>query len=180
MSTDLALDLVPGVFASREQAEGAIAQLRALGIEDADIGIAVPNPGEYRIVEDEELPTGTGRRITEGAIIGAPVGSLAGLGIMEALVPGAGSFGLGGVLVGLVGGGLWGTFFGAYSGLIAKLRGRDGHEHTCTIPLGGSDVLVAVRASTQTEHVRQVMQAYGARCFLDEVELSDGAAATSP
>jgi hypothetical protein len=173
MATEMAFDIVPGVFATQGQAEAAIAALRRLGLTDADLGVAVPNLGQHHLIEGEETPAGTGRSVIEGAIIGAPLGTIAGLGIIEVLVPVAGSFGLGGVLVGLGGGALWGTFFGAFGGLLAQVRRRDGSEHTCTIALGGTDMLVVARAGDLAERVRQSMQAHGARCFFDEVEASD-------
>jgi hypothetical protein len=151
-------------------------ELRRLGLRETELDIGVPKPNTYHIIEDEELPAGTGRRIVRGLMLGAPLGSLAGLGVVEAiawLVPGAAFLRLSGVVVGLVGGAQWGMAVGAFSALLAKTRQQEGCEHRVTIERGGTDVVVLARGGAQADRVRGLMRMYGARFFLDEVELAD-------
>jgi hypothetical protein len=159
--------VVPAVFANREAAEAAIAELRRLGFAEEDIGLAVPEPGRYALegAEQQELWRGT----VAGMAVGAPLGALAGILLQQLIVPGGASLGIGGLLLlGLRDGILWGSFLGAASGLLAKVRWNDAEDRHCDIPLGGSDILVVVRAGDRAEEVRRVLEAHGARCFLDQ------------
>ncbi len=49
MTDPTSQQVVPAVFANREAAEAAIAELRRLGFTDEDIGLAVPEPGRYAL-----------------------------------------------------------------------------------------------------------------------------------
>lgn len=162
--------VVPGVFKSREEAEAAVRALRELGLTDDMIGIAVPDPGRYMVHEDREREEA--EAITKGIAAGAPLGTLAGLAISALLLP-TGAIGLGGLLVGGVGGALWGTFFGAFNGFTAKVRLDDYEDRWCEIPLQGGDILVVARAGDLAPKVREVMERHGARCFLDEARRED-------
>ena len=175
MAQALPLDVVAAVLPSHAAADAAVADLRVLGLSDAQIGVATPLPGHYRALEEEDLPPGTAGTMAKAAAVGAPLGSVAGLAIMEALVLGAGEVGLGGALVGLVGGGVWGAFFGGFGGLIAKLRTQEGTEHVCEIRLGGNDVLVVAHAGAQSAVAHEMLHRHGARCFLDDVERDEDA-----
>lgn len=159
---------VPGVFSSREGAEAAISELRAAGFRDADIGIAVPEPGRYIVEESRETEELKG--VSEGIAVGAPAGAIAGMALMTLAVPGAGAaIGVAGALfVGGVGGGLWGTFMGAIGGFTAKVKLDDYPDHECEIPLAGADVLVVVNAGDRASEARDLMQKHGAKCFLDQ------------
>jgi hypothetical protein len=164
MST-MTTQLVPR--GSREQAEAAIADLRRLGLRDDDIGLALPEPGRYLVPDTDTADTVT--RMETGAAIGTPLGTIAGIGIMAALSAAAGPIGLGGLLlVGAVGGSLWGAFFGTFGGVLAKVRWNIAEDRWCEIPLGGADILVVARAGGEDEAVRRSMQHHGARCFLDQ------------
>lgn len=160
-------EVVPGVFSSREQAEAAIAELRQLGLRDEDLGLAVPDPGRYQLLTDTVKEAFKG--MTTGIAIGAPLGSLAGLGLMSIVLPGVGLVGLGGLLVGVHGGAVWGAVLGGMGGLLAKVRWDADEDRWCEIPLGGGDILVVARAGTHASEARKIMERHGARCFLDQV-----------
>jgi hypothetical protein len=157
---------VPGVFPNREQAEAAIAELRSLRLEDEDIGIVVPDPGRYQMLDEAEHDALKG--VKQGIAFGVPLGTLAGIGLTALALPGLGPIGLGGLLIGVPGGVLWGTMLGGLGGLIARVRWNDDEDRWCEIPLGGAEVLVVAR--TDDHHFDQVlktMSARGARCLLD-------------
>jgi len=164
-------DVVPAVFADREQAEAAIAELTEAGLGD-DIGVAVPDPGRYLVVDDREKAELAG--ITRGIAAGAPLGTLAGIAISAVTVAGGGVLGVGGLLLGAVGGAAWGTFFGAFAGFTAKVRLDDYEDRWCEIPLGHEDLLVAARVGKdRARRAREIMEKHGARCFMDAVREED-------
>ena len=159
--------VVPAVFGNREAAEAAIAELRRLGFANDDIGLAVPEPGRYALADTEAQEVWKGT--VAGMAVGAPLGALAGILLQQLVVPGGASLGIGGLLLlGLRDGVLWGSFLGAASGLLAKIRWNDAEDRHCEIPLGGSDLLVVVQAGERAAEVRRVLEAHGARCFLDQ------------
>jgi hypothetical protein len=164
--------LVPGVFGDRSSAEAAIEELRNLGLTDDDLGVAVPEPGRYVIEQHAEEEAVKG--LAEGAAFGAPIGAIAGLGLMAVALGAAGlTVGLGGLLVGVGGGAGWGSILGGAAGFSARVRLDDLEDRYCEIPLGGEDVLVVARAGDRIAKVREIMQAHGAKCFLDEAHTSD-------
>jgi hypothetical protein len=170
--TESAQHVVPGVFPTREQAEAAVAELRHLGLTDADLGVAVADSGRYRLMGDD-----AGRALSAvktGVAVGIPVGSLAGLALVGLGFPGLGVLGLGGLLIGLEGGAIWGAILGGYGGLAVKLRTDSEQDKWCEVPLGGGDILIAARIDKQTglgtDEVRELMEQHGARCFLDQAQ----------
>src|SRR5215471_19173710 len=89
--------LVPALFSDREHAESGIAELRNFGLQDRDIGVAVPVPGRYQRREPSELEV-VGA-VTSGAATGAPLGIIAGLHIAGFLASETLVIGVGGLLV---------------------------------------------------------------------------------
>ena len=108
------MEVVTGVFKSRDNAEKAVSQLRALGIPDQRIGILSPGSTSPDGVErgvpvtDTEDP-GMGRAMgaAVGGAMGAAGGATLGLAVASLAVPGIGpvvAFGMvGAALLGLVG-----------------------------------------------------------------------------
>ena len=164
--------LVMGVFNDAEHAEAAIAALRQIGLTDNDLGVAVPEPGRYLLPSDTTARAASGA--AAGAALGAPIGAFAGLALMAAAVPGLGVLGLGGLAVGLYGGAVWGTVLGGITGLAVKLRTDVDEDRWCEIPMGGTDILVVARADGRVNQVRQIMEQYGARCFLEQARRVNG------
>ena len=163
------LEVVPGVFHTREQAEAAITQLRGeLGLTEGDLGLVVPNPGVYEVAPEEGVEVAEG--FGEGLAIGVPVGALAGMALMAIAAPGAGVIGLGGLLlIGGLGGGLWGAFLGGEAGIVARVRRSTRDMDECEIPVGSTEVLVMARPEKHLlQRTRDIMEEHGAVCFLRE------------
>ena len=111
---DEKMEVVTGVFKSRDNAEKAVSQLRALGIPDQRIGIISPGRASADTVEkgvpvtDTEDP-GMGRAMgaAVGGAMGAAGGATLGLAVATLAIPGIGpviAFGMvGAALMGLVG-----------------------------------------------------------------------------
>lgn len=108
------MEVVTGVFKSRDNAEKAVNQLRSLGIPDQRIGIIAPGTASADTVEkgvpvtDTEDP-GMGRAMgaAVGGAMGAAGGATLGLAVASLAIPGVGpviAFGLvGAALLGMVG-----------------------------------------------------------------------------
>lgn len=108
------MEVVTGVFESRDNAEKAISQLRSLGIPDQRIGILTPGRASADTIEkgvpvtDTEDP-GMGRAMgaAVGGAMGAAGGATLGLAVATLAVPGIGpviAFGMvGAALLGIVG-----------------------------------------------------------------------------
>ena len=108
------MEVVTGVFESRDNAEKAVSQLRSLGIPDQRIGIIAPGSATADTVEkgvpvtDTEDP-GMGRAMgaAVGGAMGAAGGATLGLAVATLAIPGIGpviAFGMvGAALMGMVG-----------------------------------------------------------------------------
>ena len=108
------MEVVTGVFKSRDNAETAVKQLRSLGIPDQRIGIIAPGSAAADTVEkgvpvtDTEDP-GMGRAMgaAVGGAMGAAGGATLGLAVATLAIPGIGpviAFGMvGAALLGMVG-----------------------------------------------------------------------------
>ncbi len=166
MTTDshIQQDLIPAVFATRQAAEEAIKHLRETGFDDADLGLALLEPGRY-ILEDRQGQV-VGKNVVRGAVGGLPIGSLAGLLLFGLAIPGVDEL----AVAGLLAGGLWGAFFGGLGGLLAKVRWNADEDRWCEIPLKSNEILLTVRAGGRGDEAHRILQTYGATCFLDPTQ----------
>lgn len=156
--------VVPAVFTNHEQAEAAITDLRTLGFDDDSLGLLIPDPTHYHLIDDGWKETVQG--VTRGVLIGAPIGSLAGIGLLTLAVPGLGAIGLGGALVvGASSGALWGLILGAEMGLAGQIRHITDIERQYDIALQPTDILVVVVAHERAATVCEILQRHGAHCL---------------
>lgn len=157
---------VPAVFENRDEAEAAINELRALGFGDDDLGVMIPDPEHYHLLDNstKEVLKGIGT----GGIVGLPLGVAAGVSVAALLVPGLGVIGVGGALLwGTLGGAIWGAYLGANIGMAAEIRHIDDIERRFEIPLEDHQMLVVVVANSEAKQVGDVMERHGAHCFWD-------------
>ena len=161
--------VVPVVFSTREQAEAALAELRALGFADDEMGVIVPDPAHHHLMDDSAHEALKG--LTHGILIGTPLGALAGIAIVALAAPGVGVIGIGGVLLfgGHVGA-LRGAITGAYLGLTAEVHHLEDTEHKYEIPLKPEEILVVVMTDPErADAVCQIMLRHEARCVREAV-----------
>ena len=108
------MDVVTGVFTSREDALQAVSQLRSLGIPEAKIGVLAPGSGSNERVErgvpvtdTEEPGMGKAMGAAVGGAMGAAGGATLGLAVASLAIPGIGpviAFGMvGAALLGVIG-----------------------------------------------------------------------------
>lgn len=162
---------VTATFDDVAQAEGAVADLRRLGVRDSDFSFiarsdragmgADPRTGET--IDDN-----VGERMTKGAVVGAGAGLLFGLAALA--IPGVGPFitaggiasALGATGGALASGAIVGGTSGAIAGALAKAgySGDEAASYGRTIEQGG--VLVAVDSGMANEdQVRAILMQHG-------------------
>jgi len=93
--------LTLGVFTSHSQAEGAIDELRAFGIDEADLSYIYEN--KEGDVKDEQTGNKVGVGATTGAAGGAVIGGIAGLIVANGILPGFGTLFVAGPLIAALG-----------------------------------------------------------------------------
>jgi len=165
--------IIPGIFRNREQAAAAIDALHQMGLTDQDIGVLVPEPGHYMLLDEDARQESTG--LATGVATGALVGSLAGIGLMAVALP-IGGARLSGVLVGgaLLSGAAWGSMLGGYAGLLARVFWNEDADRWCDILVGSTDVLVMARVDAhRADQVLEVMHECGALYILDPARLNE-------
>lgn len=158
---------VVGMFNTRIEAEDAIRRLQLAGFSQDSIGVAMKDAQEAQVIAKE---SGAGdlteEGATAGAVSGAGVGALVGLALVGSsfLLPGIGTFIIGGPLAAA----LTGAGIGAASGgLVGALIGAGIPEDEATeyaTRLEQGHILISVSApDDQAETARQIMRSEGAR-----------------
>lgn len=169
-TTSIKSQVISGVFKKLEDAEAAIAELKALGLIAEDIGLVIPEPGAHPGLDAETTAIEELKGVAEGMAVAAPVGTLAGLGLMALAVPGAGV-----AAFAIVGGGvgaLWGAFIGALGGFSAKVRMTDEEDAWYEVPLESGDIMLVVHAREKAREAHDVMHRHNVKCFVGECEES--------
>jgi hypothetical protein len=154
-------DHVAAVFPDRGTAAEAVDELRSLGLGSGHLGIAVRTDdlAVFEHDEDDEL-----LRDTEtGALLGVPIGALAGLALAAFAVPGIGLIGVGGMFALAGASALWGGLVGAYLGAAAGDEGWAAHADLSYTALGPGEVLVVVCSHGHADTVREVLERHAGR-----------------
>lgn len=159
-----------GIFEKREDAEGAISEVRSLGIADPDISYVYNSPeNKTTVVTDNQTNVGSGA--ASGATAGAALGAIVGLVVANGLLPGLGTLFVAGPIAAALGltGAVATTAAGAMTGLAAgglvgALSGlgvdtKEAHIYEERVKRGG--ILVSVR-STSPVLVKDAFKKYGA------------------
>jgi hypothetical protein len=154
-------DHIAAVFADRESAAEAVDELRSFGLGSDHLGIAV-HSGDVAVFEhdeDEEL-----MRDTEtGALLGVPIGAVAGLALAAFAVPGIGLIGVGGMFAIAGASALWGGLVGAYLGAAAGDEGWAAHADLSYTALQPGEILVVVCSHGRADTVREVLERHAGR-----------------
>jgi hypothetical protein len=168
------MELLTGVFESRDQAQNAIKELQQLGISPGRIGVLAPNSDPEWIekglpISDTEAP---GMGAAMGAAVGGAMGAASGatLGLVAATlaVPGVGpvlAFGvLGAALLG-IGGAAAGAAVGdtIEEGLGEGLPHEDAYLYEHSLRHGHSIVVVYADEGEQGDKARDVLINAGAK-----------------
>jgi hypothetical protein len=161
----MANQTVFGIYLSRNDAEAAVAALRAANFSGSDVSVLLPQE-----VESQNLPT---QRTTKapaaatagagsGAVVGGTIGWLAGMGAL--VIPGVGPFlAVGPLVATLIGAGVGGAVGGAAGGLIGLgIPEREARIYEGRLLQGA--ILVAVQCSgyEQAGQAKSVLAETGA------------------
>jgi hypothetical protein len=168
--------VILGVFTNAEDAEGAVEDLREAGLMAEDIGLAIPEPGAHPSLKAETETVEEIKAVAEGVAIAAPLGSLAGIALTAVAVPGVGVLSIGGLLFATVTGALWGAFFGALGGFVAKVRMGPDDDVWYEVPLKKGDILLVAHAREKAHEAHDIMHRHGVKCFVGETCEADLAA----
>jgi len=128
---------VAAVFPTKEQAQGAIKELKEKNFSDSNIGFAMRERDEHGVIREEKTGTHAGTGAATGIVAGGILGAIAGLLVAAGtlMIPGVGPFIFGGVLAstfgvagaGAVAGGVAGAVAGGILGALIGL-GIPRHE----------------------------------------------------
>jgi len=157
-----------GVFDSRDKAETAISEMRALGIADTDISYI------YAVTEDGTVIEGgnkAGAGAASGATTGAVLGAIAGLAVANGILPGLGTLFVAGPLaaaLGLTGavattaaGALTGAAAGGLVGGLAGLGVKDEEARIYEERVKRGGILVTAK-SLNPKAVKDIFEKHGA------------------
>jgi hypothetical protein len=158
---------VTAVFEDHSRAEGAVTELRRLGVTDTDLSFIARN-------EEEAVAAGAdtaGKRAAKGAAAGAGAGLLFGLAALA--IPGVGPFITAGALasaLGTTGGALAaGAIVGGTSGAIAGGLSKAGYSreesefYGPAVERGGVLVAVDTEGVVSSDQAREVLTRNGGR-----------------
>jgi hypothetical protein len=155
--------VVVGIFSTRRQSMAVENDLRRIGLVDQDIDAGAPASGRYRL--DVREAASLGSAAVDGIIVGTILGAVLGVGLLFLAVPGALERGASAVVLGILMGGFWGSFFGGLGGMAIKAASSD-EAGWCEIPDGSDAVLVVARAGSQADTARKVMRRCGAAALV--------------
>jgi hypothetical protein len=136
-------DHLVAIFPSWSDARTAIAELQDNGIDEESLGLLLHAEGDHGLVLPAQQDVLD--KVGNGAVVGAPVGMLAGLAVLALAVPGIGTVGVAGILAIESGAAAVGAILGSIAGATmsrGELAEADSLEH---LPLAPGHVLVLVR-----------------------------------
>lgn len=165
--------VVIGSFATREDAERAVHELRRAGFDSADLGVAAKREssdwssydlkGDDRddldLVDDEATNAATGA--ATGAAAGAGVGGLWALGIAAGLLPAIGPVVAGGILGSLLASAAAGAATGGIVGSLIGLGVPEDEARYYEGEFQGGRTLVTVRTDGRAEEALNIIRMHG-------------------
>jgi uncharacterized protein YcfJ len=155
------------MFETREEAESAIHRLKASGISADAIGVAMKDSREAsELVEVTETGDMTGEAATAGVISGAAVGTLIGLVLVGSTIvlPGVGTFLIGGPLAAaLAGAGIGAASGGLLGALIGAGIPESEAEHYATGMEAGHILVSATVSDAQAPIAARIFDEEGSR-----------------
>ena len=150
-----------GVFATRAAADKAVADLRAAGYKDSEIGLVAKDASGKTVKTDGAGDTNAGEGAAIGAAAGAATGAAIGVGVLAGVIPVIGPIlalgTLGTVLLNAAGG-------AALAGLAGALVGWGIPEHDAKFyesEVNAGRFLVTVNRGTRSDDPRAVFTRHG-------------------
>jgi hypothetical protein len=156
---------IVGLFDSQIAANAAIHRLRASGLPNEAIGVAVKESSYSHMNDDIAHGNLGAEAATSGAVSGAGVGVLAGLVLAGStvVIPGVGTFLIGGPLMAVLAGAGVGAATGGLMGALIGLGLPETDAEHFAEGLGQGDIVVSVQADpTRTAIARAILGEEGA------------------
>lgn len=154
-------DHIAAVFADRETATDAIERLHELGLGSEHLGVAIHGDDSVVFEHDEDRDLMTDTEL--GAVIGAPIGAIAGFTLAGLVIPGVGLIGLGGMFAFAGASALWGGMIGAYVGAAAGDESWNAHRDLSYTALEPGEVLVVVCSHGHADAIAEVVDQHSGR-----------------
>jgi hypothetical protein len=154
-------DHIAAVFPDRETATHAIDCLHELGLGSEHLGVAIHGDDAVVFEHDEDRDLVSDTEL--GAVVGAPIGAIAGFALAGLTVPGIGLIGLGGMFALAGAAALWGGLIGAYVGAAAGDEGWNAHRDLSYTALDPGEVLVVVCSHGHADAIREVVDRHSGR-----------------
>lgn len=153
-----------GLFATVAQAQAAAARLHRIGFGDGEIEVGRPAPGRYRL--DFHEAASLGKAALDGIVVGTIAGGAIGAIFLTVAVPAMLEYGTGAIVLGVLVGAFWGSFFGGLGGMaIQSLQHGEG-VRWCEIPEGNGAALVIAHAGTRVSDARKALVRSGGQTIL--------------
>lgn len=152
---------VAAVFPDRDSAEGAVEELRAMGLGSDHLGVAVHGEGRIVFERDEEVIVGSDA--AAGTVAGAGLGALAGMALTALAIPGLAPLGIGGLFAIGAATGFGGAMLGGFLGIAAADEAFSAHGEIRETPLEPGEVLLAVLDHGRGDEVEEAMRSNGGR-----------------
>ncbi len=156
---------VGGLFADRSHAQQAIADLKAAGFDEENIGVAMRDRNEQGHLAEDAGVHGThaGSGAATGGVVGGVLGLLVGIGALA--IPGIGPVITAGVLAHAIGAGAAGVAIGAVGGgVVGALIGLGIPEHEAKhfeTGFNAGGALVTVNAGPRASEAIEIMERDG-------------------
>ena len=152
---------VVGVFANQLQAQQCVQELKRLGFDDDQIGVAAR--GESNTIADTNVAEDTeaGSGALTGAVAGAGVGGLWALGIMAGVLPVIGPAIAGGVLASILSSAAAAAAVGGVAGALIGLGIPEDEADTYEKEFHAGRTIVTVRGESRLDEAISVMRKNG-------------------
>lgn len=163
------MQTIVGLFPSRTEAETAVQRLQAAGFSNESLGVAVKDPSAAGNVDGLLTPGSedmSEEGATAGVVSGAGVGALIGLALVGStlVIPGIGTFLIGGPLAAALAGAGIGAASGGIFGALIGLGIPESEAEHYAAGLERGDTLVTVHTTDdRAAEARRVLDEAGAR-----------------
>jgi uncharacterized protein (TIGR02271 family) len=152
---------VVGVFADRDAARKAVAELKRVGFREDQLGLAAPGEG-HEPAPDQATHSKAAEGLGIGAAAGAGVGALWALGILTLGIPGIGPVVAGGALMSLLSSAAGGAAAGALAGGLIGLGIPEEDAAYYENEFKAGRTLVTVAAGRRRSEAQAILRRFGA------------------
>jgi len=149
---------VVAAFENRQQAQQAVEELRRKGFRDDEIGIVAQDTQKGESATTDEKTGHAETRAIAGAVAGAGVGTLWGLGIMAGLLPAIGPVIAGGTLAAILASAATGAAAAGLAGALIGLGIPEEEARYYESEFKSGRILVTVKADGRYDEAREILR----------------------